>query len=725
MSIGFLDAETRSRTPIHCGTDRYSKDCEAIIWTWAVDDEPVQLWDITSDSRPPAAFRAMLKDDRIPLVAHQSPFDRAVLLHSRNTRANVPLRRWRDTRSQAYAHGLPGSLELLGAVVGLPPEDQKQAEAGHRLIQLFCVPDEHNQWRTPAQYPAEWAEFCRYAVQDTATLREIYKRLPTHNYQMRNLEVWHIDQLINERGFGFDKPLAEAAVRLLEKAKKQNDDTVWGATNGEVQTATQRTKMLAWLEKRYEGEIKNLRAATVREMLEADDLEPGLRLVLETRLDAAKSSGAKFKKGIKLLGERDRMRYTSQFCGAGRTGRDSHKGFQPGNMKRPMLDVMVNGEYRSVPIKAPYIDDVLLPGILSGDALNLPEVFFRPNETCMLALRHVIVAAPGNELICADYSNIESRVLAWLAGEKWKLDAYRSGADLYKLLYSKFFGVPIELVDDNMRQAAKVVELSMGFGGGVGAYVPMSATYNINLDALPAMVLPNADKVHLTIAHTAWRRSLIEGNDFGLEPDVYMAVDVLKQVYRQSNSEINKLRYDLGKAVTDAVRNGTATRIAKCMVWSNGTSLLIQLPDGSRLNYFAPKLHSERYVDPITNKETIREYITYATARGKTWLREKAWAGLFVENIVQAVANRLLRDGIVAVHHDTLKVPAIAAYLATLPEAERTAIVLKIHDELLLDVPVGSYTLERLIHLLINSSPWAAGMPVAAQGWQGPRYGKR
>lgn len=725
MSVGFVDAETRSEVNLVTdGADKYLKNHETLIWTYAVDNDPVQCWDVLHH-KAPRYFLDMLRDPTLPLVAHNAPFDRGSLSFSKNCHLKTPPSRWRCTRAQAYAHGLPGSLELLGIVLGLPPEDQKQAEAGHRLIDVFCKMYASS-YATPEQRPVEWEEFKCYAVQDTATLREIYKRLPTHNYQTGNLEMWQIDQFINERGFGFDQPLAWAAIELLEKSKNRNDAVVSQATRGEVGAATQRGKLLAWLAKHYEAEIKDLKAATVRDMLEQDDIEPRMRLLLESRLDAAKSSGAKFKRGVKLVGVRDRMRNAIQFCGAGRTGRDSHKGFQPGNMKRPMIDELIDGKFKSRPVKAKYIDEILIPGIYSGDALDCPEVFFKPNETCALALRHTIIAAPGNELIVADYSNIESRVLAWLAGETWKLAAYREGKDLYKILYALFFGGREEDVDDNQRQAAKVVELSMGFGGGVGAYIPMSQTYNIDLSALPAMVLPNAAPKRLKKAERAWRVAFLEGNDFGVDADVYMACDVLKQAYRESNEAINQLRHDVDAAVKAAVREpGTSYRVAKCTIWCSNTALLIGLPNGDRLVYYQPKLHTKTYRDPITGKESQREHVSYNTARGKSWRRENAWGGLFVENIVQAVANRLLRDGVRAVHRDTLQVPAIKAYLDTLPEEERTSIVLKVHDEVVLDVPVGSYTLERLIELLIGSSAWARGMPIAAAGWKGPRYGKR
>lgn len=716
-SILFLDAETRSHVNLRTyGTDPYVRDCEATIWTYALDDEPVECWDILSGEPAPRKFVGALKNDNILKVAHHAPFDRGVLLYSRNCRVHIPLSCWRDTRAMAYSAGLPGSLDTLGAVLGVPMADRKDVEAGKRLIQVFCVPHD-GKFIEPHTRPDEWAEFKRYAVSDTAALRQVFRRLPSHNYRTNNLYFWHLDQLINNRGFGFDTPLAEAAMRVLESAKSRSSAIVKEATAGEVQSATQRGRLLEFLNRKYAAELENLRAATIRDMLESDCLEPGLRLLLEIRLDAAKASGAKYRKGVQLKGPGDRIRHAHQYCGAGRTGRDSHKGFQPGNMMRQTAD-------------AEYIDDIIIPGIFEGPlaVLSSPELYGAPNAACANAVRGCIIAAKGNELIDADYSNIESRVLAWLADETDELAAYLTGADPYRLLWADFFQLRPEDVTKVERQAAKVVKLSMGFGGGVGALATMSVGYNIDLETLVPLVIPRADAKQIAKAERAYRRAVLEGNDFALTKEVYVACDVLKQKFRTALKATNDVRNDVDRAVRNAVRDpGTSYQAARCTIWCNAGTLIIQLPNGDRLYYWNAQLHTQKYVDPTDphSVEQIREYITFYAARGKNWRQEKAWAGLFLENIVQAVANRILRDGARAVHADTLTVPEIIAYLATLPEAERSAIVLRIHDALTLDVPKGSYTVDRLCEMLCTASPWAAGCPIAATGWKHYRYGKR
>lgn len=729
MSDCYLDFESRCTVNLKTeGMDRYMEKAEPTILTWAVDNDPVQIWDVFEDGLElPDDFHRVLRDESINLLAHKSDFDRS-LLH-RRLQLRTRMERWRCTMSQARASGLPGSLEMVGVVLGLAEGDRKLSD-GAALIQLFCIPRDDGLFTSPYERPAEWQVFRRYAIGDTHTLRTIHRKLPQHNYRGAELAHWHLQQKIDERGFGFDSELAEAAVKLLARAKTRNDADIFGATGGAVEAATQRDRLMRYLA--GQGlDIPNMRAGTIRDYLESDDIEPGIRLLLELRLEASKSSGAKYKKGLGNVGPRGRIRHTVNWSGA-RTGRNNGKGFQPLNMSRPVVMVRKpSGRYELEPVKAKYIDAVVLPAIRSGAALSLPEVYGGPNEACALALRHCIIAAQGNEFVVGDWSNIEGRILAWIAGELWKLQAFRdkdagTGADLYKLLYSKFFGKLIDTINDTERQAGKVVDLSMGFHGGVGAFVTMAAGYGIDLSVLPALVLPNADPKMLKKAYKAWRRAFLTGEDYDLDPAVYQACDVLKQLYRASSPAIDQIAYDLDNAIKSALRSpGTSYSVARCTIWFADGCLIIQLPSGRRLLYFGAKLQSEARVDPETNKETRSEYVSYMVARGKSWFRIRAWSGLFVENIVQAIANDILRAAMLRVDRFCWGIPAIATFLRTLPLDEQTAIVLTVHDEIVIEVPIGTITLETYLGILTEHIQWSNGLPLAAEGWVGPRYGKR
>jgi DNA polymerase len=728
----FYDIETRSPVPIQRGTDAYFNGAEFLIANFARDDGKPQIWDRINGQPIPPDLEDAFRDPSEIFVSHNMPFDKAGT--ARLAGIHLPVERTRCSMAAAMSHGYPGGLEALGDVLELP-EHLKKLHTGKNLIQMFCVPhDEARRTYFDAKsHPGDWDDFCIYGDRDTVALREIWKRLPKHNYRGENLETWFIDQLVNERGFGFDQELATAAMILLDKAKVSHEKEMRAATADEVHAATQRAKLKAYLE-RQGLVLPNMRASTISEWLEHDDLSPELRFLLEARLEASKSSGAKYRRGLEMVGEGSRIRYGIRFSGAGRTGRFSGRGFQPHNMQRPTTyHLKSDGGRSKKPVKADFILGTLVPGIKAGKVLNNELTYGGPNEACANALRCAIVAAPGNELVVADWSNIESRVLAWIADESWKLDAYRAldrgeGEDLYKLLFSQFFGKPIEDVDDQERQSGKVSELAFGFGGGVGALVTMAAVYEMDLDALADHVLKAATPERLKKARKAWKRAFLTGDDFELAPRTYMACDVLKQAYRTSNDAINKLRHSLNDATIGSLRQpGSSYSVGKCQVWATGSFLIIQLPSGRRLLYAKPKLEYEQVMDPETQEMQQREYITYLTARGKGWSRERAWSGLFVENIVQSIAADVLRAGLRAVHADALSVARIESYLA-FEEGAATAIALHVHDEVALDVPVGSYPLKRLISKLttelVAANAWMRGMPLAAAGWVGPVYHK-
>lgn len=729
-----IDSETRSPEPISYGTDRYMAKAESIIWTFAVDNDPVTLWDRLSTGMDPRYIHPdlarIIADPSITLVAHGAKFDRCAMI--RTLGRYTPAERWRCTQAQAYSHGLPGSLEALPPILGLPPSMHKLAQQGKGGIHRFCIPWEIDARGVPhyhshRSHPVEWFDFCEYAKQDTVALRAVRGALPTTNYQGHNLATWWLDQRINNRGFGFDPELAIAARALLEKSKGKIAAGVSGITGGAVERPTQRKRLLDWLESKG-FEVPNLRAATVREMLEADDLDPMVRFVLEARLEAAKASGAKYGRGLTMVGERNRIRHAIQFSGAGRSGRFSHKGFQPGNMQRPVTAGAGKNAGKTVPVPKEFVLDVLVPGIKAGLVLDNPMLYDEPHSACANALRSAIVAAPGNELIDADYSGVEARGAAWLADETWLLEVYRAqdrgeGADGYKMLVSRAFNIPIADVDDYLRQVGKVIRLSFQYGAGVGGLVTMAANYNMDLDRLVSAILPLAKAEHLRKADKAWRKAFFAGLDFGLAPDTYRACDVLKQVYREAEKRVTQVRYDIDKAVNQAMANpGVAFIAARSTIFRTSSNLTIVLPSGRRLLYWNPRYIQTREIDQETFEESLRKVLVFNTPRGKSWVTEKAWNGLFFNNIDQGTCADIMRDGLRAVHADTLTVPAIVDYLATLPPEERTAIVLHVHDAITTDTPKGSYSLARQIAAMCGASKWAVGFPLVAGGWVGPRY---
>jgi DNA polymerase bacteriophage-type len=739
VKLLWLDTETRCRLDISVGTDRYSRAAECRIVTYAFATGPAKIWFPFIDPICPRDLYDALTDPEFLIIAHNAAFDRLIL--ARCLGLYTPISRWRCTMAGASAHGLPGSLEGLGNVCGLTADEGKLVD-DKSLIDTFCSPQASSgQFIEPDDAQEAWARFCAYAIRDTEALRTVFNRMPQVNYGGVNLRSWMLDQLVNERGFGFDRALATAASDFLDRAREASRKVMRENTENQIGSATQAKRLLAYIRNRYDIDIESLRAGDVRDYLESDDLDPILRTVLEERLEAGKSAGTKFKRGLVLAGPEDRIRHWCRWSGAGRTGRHAARGYQPHNMARPAITVRRPpghkraGRIELDPVKASTIDDVIIPGIYSGAALNNPLVYGGPFESVAIAVRHGIIAAQGNELVVADFKNVETVITAWVAGEESVLHAFRDlfdnpkdkSKDPYRIIAGKMLGKRPEEVNESERQMGKVCILAFGFGGGVAALVNMAIAYQMDLEPLAAVVLPTATPEQLEKADRAWQRAFLTGEDFELERDVYMACDIMKQSFRTANPHINQLRYDLNTAILEAVadKNGTVYHVGRCKVWCNASFLVIELPSGRRLLYAAPILKQEEVEDPLGGRAWKSRYITYLTVRGKSWRRERAWSGLFVENIVQAIANDVLRAAMLRVHDDTLTVPEIATYLATLEPYARTAISLHVHDEIGLDVPKGSYPEERFLRVLKTKDKWMDGLPIAADLWTHTRYGKR
>lgn len=739
LKILFTDTETRSLLDISVGTDRYTRAAQCMIVTYGFVTGPIKIWLPIFGEPCPSDLRAALEDPEYLIVAHNAAFDRLIL--ARALKLITGIARWRCTMAGASAHGLQGSLEGLGRVCGLN-EDEAKLTDDKGLIHTFCSPQPATgKFIEPHEAPVEWARFCAYAIRDTEALRTIFNRMPQANYAGINLRSWKLDQLVNERGFGFDVKLAQAASDFLDNAREASRQVMRANTDNQIGSATQAKRLLAYIRNRYDIDIESLRAGDVRDYLESDDLDPILRTVLEERLEAGKSAGTKFKRGLVLVGPEDRIRHWCRWSGAGRTGRHAARGYQPHNTARPAITVRRPpghkraGRIELDPVKAADIDNVIIPGIYSQAALNNPLVYGGPFEAVAIAVRHGIIAAQGNELVVGDFKNIESVITPWIAGEQTVLDAFQhsfdnpkdKSQDPYRILAGKMLGKKPEDVNDSERQMGKVCILAFGFGGGVAALVNMSIAYQMDLEPLASLVLPTATIEQLAKADQAWGRAFLKGEDFELERDVYMACDILKQSFRTANPSINQMRYDLNTAILEAVadKDGTVYHVGRCTIWCNASFLVIELPSGRRLLYASPILKQEEIEDPLGGKAWKSRYVTYLTVRGRSWRRERAWSGLFVENIVQAIANDVLRAAMLRVHDDTLTVPEIVAYLNTLEAYARTAINLHVHDEIGLDVPKGSYPEERFMAVLKQKEKWMEGLPIAADLWTNVRYGKR
>jgi hypothetical protein len=449
VPVLFLDTETFSEVPIKHGTHRYAENAEIILFGYAWDDEPRQVY----EGMPGNLEEMFAAADEI--VIQNQFFDRTVCA---KRGIKIPIEKITCTMVLALSHGYPAGLDQMCEALEVPVDKAKKKD-GKKLINLFCKPRPKKQKlrrATKESHPEEWAEFVEYCGFDIEAMRECWKRLPRWNVQPFERKLWLLDQKINDRGVKIDLDLAHAALRAAERAQgvlaEESDDM----TGGAVKSTTQRDVLMAYLSGTLGFDIPDLKKGTIKNLIKKGALTSEVKEILENRLQAAATSPAKYKVLINSTSLSDgRLRGTLQFCGAGRTSRWGGRLFQPQNLPRPTLEQMM-------------ID----LGILAMKANCEDLIFDNVMELCASACRGAIIAPDGKKLRISDLSNIEGRVSAWVAGEDWKVKAFADldagrGVDIYVLAYARAFGVSIETVlankktgDGMMRQIGKVMELA-------------------------------------------------------------------------------------------------------------------------------------------------------------------------------------------------------------------------------------------------------------------------
>ena len=735
--ILFGDLETFSERELKHGTHQYAEHCEIMLWAYALDDGPVKVWDAcnreVSYVEPltdelvieeahvlPLDLSHALYDEADEITFHNVGFDRTVLLHAGSVverTAARQLHRWRCTMAQALAHSLPGSLERLGEVLGLP-QDQKKLKEGKQLVQRFCKPRPANQKlrrATRATHPEEWRRFVEYARHDITAMREIRRRMPSWNYQGRELELFQLDAKINERGMAIDLEFARAAIAAADQAKVELAAETYELTDGVVASATQRDALLAHILQEYGVDLPDMQASTLERRIEDPGLPAPVRELLTIRLQAGRASTSKYTAAIRGASEDGRVRGTAQFCGASRTGRWAHRMVQPGNMTRP--DVAAAARWHGHEIKtskflklrsAPTTSDedvraYVEAGVEAIKAGCADLLFDDVMAAAASAVRGMIVAPAGRKLVIADLANIEGRDAAWLAGESWKLRAFEAydagtGPDLYKVAYGKSFNVAPDTVNKPQRQIGKVQELMLQYEGGVGAYLTGALTYGIDLeemaegayDQLPADLREEAQ------GFLQWTRDQ-KRTTFGLTDRAFVTCDAFKRGWRNAHPAIKGYWGELAETVREAITNPGVTLAArKLKIRRDGNWLRIGLPSGRALCYPSPQVASDGTISYMG----INQY-------SRKWQRLKTYGGKLYENVCQAVARDVM----------AWNMPAI--------EAAGYEIVLTVHDEVVTEAPDSpDFNADHLGRLLAANPPWAEDLPLAAGGFAAYRYRK-
>ncbi|SAK83345.1 DNA polymerase I [Caballeronia catudaia] len=685
--VSFMDTETYSATPIRHGIHRYAESAETLLIAWAGIDTAVRVWDVTAELMP-ERFRVEILDADAPIVAHNAAFERTLLAHTM-PQLDIAPSRWRCTMARAYAHSLPGSLGTLAEVLGLPVDRQKD-RAGLQLIRRFCMPQAANRTlrrKTRVTRPMEWQQFIEYCRQDVVVLREIWNRLPCWNMPANAFELaaWRLDQEICQRGVAVDMRLVEGAISAIEREQQRLAQRTREITHGEVGSTTQRDRLIRHIAHSYDIDLPDLTPATIERRIDDPDVPQGLRELLTIRLQASRSSTAKYKAIQRAVSADGRVRGLIQYCGASRTGRASGRIINPLNFLRPTLPQ--------------HEIELGIEALTSGCAdLLFDDVMNLTANT----MRGVIVAPAGKKLVVADLANIEGRVLAWLAGETWKLDAYRAfdageGPDVYKLAYAKSFGVRPDDVTKEQRQVGKVMELALGFGAGAAAFVAFAATYGIDLDVLAESAAPTlpADVLEEAIAFHEWCGRHKKAT-FGLSKKGFVVCDALKRMWRRAHPAITSYWRETEDQLRAAINAPATTHdCRRTRMRRDDNWLRVRLPSGRFLCYPSPRIDTTGVSYMGMNQYSRR------------WERVRTFGGKAVENLVQGVA----RD--------------VFYHAAPIIEASGYEIVLHVYDEYVTEAPDREGFNDTHLCTLLSTTPaWADGLPLAASGFSGPRYRK-
>ena len=579
-----IDLETYSDQPLaKTGVYRYveSPDFEILLFAYSLDGGSVQQIDLACGEKIPSEILSALEDETVTKWAFNANFERICLSRFLGYPTGDYLEpdSWKCSMVWAAYMGLPLSLEGVGAVLGL--EKQKLTE-GKDLIKYFCqpcAPTKSNGQRTrnlPEHAPDKWLAFKRYNIRDVETEMSIQARLSKYPVPDSVWEEYHLDQEINDRGVGLDMELVRQAIQMDGRSRSELTQAMKELTSLDNPNSVQQMKQ--WLADNG-VETDTLGKKAVAELLKT--APPELQKALTLRQQLAKSSVKKYQAMETAVCADGRARGMFQFYGANRTGRWAGRIIQMQNLPQNHLDDL--SEARGL--------------VRVGDFDALEMLYEDVPDTLSQLIRTAFVPQENRKFIVADFSAIEARVIAWLAGEKWRQDVFAEGKDIYCASASQMFGVPVEKhgVNGHLRQKGKIAELALGYGGSVGALKAMGALeMGLQEDELPALV-------------SAWR---------------------------QANPKIVQFWWTVDRAVMGAVTRKTTTKTHGIIFSARNGMLFITLPSGRSLAYVKPKIGENRFGG---------DCITYEGVGGtKKWERMESYGPKFVENIVQATSRDIL-----------------------------------------------------------------------------------
>lgn len=696
-----IDLETYSSVDLSkAGVYRYaeSPDFEILLLSYAFDDRKVYTLDLTRAPLQKTIAEA-LADPEITKRAWNANFERVCL--ERYLGEPMPPQQWQDTMIQSAELGLPMSLAAAGKVLGLSEEKLKMQE-GKNLIQYFskpCRPTKANGRRIrnlPEHDPEKWAKYKEYNARDVETEREIAKLLDRYEIEAGEHKLWCIDQDINDRGVMIDVRMAANAAKIDEQIKealKEEARQISGLDNPNSVAQIKR-----WIKERTGVEVESLDKRVIGDVKDRLKDDATVSRFLDIRSQLAITSTAKYNRMLGCAGNDGRIRGLSQFYGASRTGRWAGRNVQLQNLKQN---------------KMPDADlDAARKIVRAGDAEAL-GLIFDPAPALSELIRTAFIPKPGYKFVVSDFSAIEARVLAWLAGEEWRLDVFNGDGKIYEASAEKMFNLPPGSVKkgDPMRQKGKIAELALGYGGSVGALKAMGA---LDMGLQEKELKPLVDSwraANRNITNLWWTvdkaakscvkygdRQAIKGGGWSVKSRwaVYFYGCYKGETLAVSEEQaICNVRFregllygDMEDFYADEIYEGP--RLAVRM---DGMLMRILLPSGREISYAKPKIEGE----DLTYEGQIQ-------AGG--WGKMETYGPKLVENIIQAIS----RD-------------ALAESMGRLA-AERIRVVFHVHDEVICEVPENGPSVEEIARIMSEPIHWAPGLPMKADAYECEYYRK-
>lgn len=649
-----IDIETRSSVDIgKAGAYRYaqSPDFGILLLAYQYDNRPVEIIDLAQGERMPDWLVCGLQDPTVVKHAYNAAFEWYCL---NRAGYKTPTEQWRCTMAHGLYCGYTVGLGATGKAIGLP-QDKQKLTVGKALIRYFCVPckptkaNGGRKWNLPQHDPDKWELFKEYCRQDVVTEREILRRLNLFPMPEQEEKLWQMDVLMNAYGVRVDTSLVEGALYIDSISTQELTDEAVSITGLQNPNSTQ--QLLGWL--RDNGaDADNLQKATVAELLGQENTEAVKRL-LEIRQQLGKTSIKKYVAMEHAKCEDDRIRGLTQYYGANRTGRWAGRMVQMQNLPRNYLKTL---DYARETVK-------------KKNHAGLQLLYGNVPDTLSQLIRTAFIPSEGHKFVAADFSAIEARVIAWLAGEQWVNDVFATHGKIYEATAAQMFGVPVEKIvkgnpEYSLRQKGKVATLALGYQGGVNSLISMGALKNgLSEEELP---------------------------------------DIVRR-WRAANRRICDLWYSVEQAVLTVMQTAQPQAIRNLIFALEGdvvygqSFLTVQLPSGRKLFYAKPFLKENQF-----GKLALHYY---GVGQSKKWGVESTYGGKMTENIVQAIARDCLAVTLERIADRGLQV------------------VFHVHDEVIIDAPMET-TVEEICGLMAEPIPWAPGLVLRGAGFENSYYMK-